>query len=335
MDVDKSRNAAILLLGIGEKNAAEILKSMHPKEVRAIIDAINSIESISEDDVINALKNFFTDTDNSSGIDISAKENIRNSILNSMGNKGLGSILHGMNPEEDKWLELVRMQPIPSIIEMIQDEHPQIVTAIVIVVFNNISSETGTKLIKALPKKIQSQVFRRMTEMGSISKFAIDALAIYFYQELESSEKNNVFSIDGLETVANIMSYLDSATEHEIMQELMSGDKDLSEKIQDKVFPFQRLADLDKRSLQTLLSEVKNDDLVMALKGVDERVKEIFLKSMSTKAAEILRDDMESKGPVKIAHVLDSQKNIIRIAKKLDEEEKIILSSKNNPDIVY
>ena len=330
--MDKMRNAAIILLSVGEKNAAEILKTMNPTEVRAVIEAINTVDNVSEEDVIRALNDFFTESNNGSGIDASSKELIKNSLLNAMGNS---SLIQGLGGDKDEWLELVRTQPVASIVELIQDEHPQVITAIVIVVFNNISSEAGTKLIKSLPKKLQTQVFKRMTSMGSMSRFAIDALSIFFSEELRNSEKNNIISVDGLETVANIISYLDSETEREIMSELTVDNKDLGEKIQDKVFPFQRLADLDKKSLQILLSEAKNEDLVVALKGVDEHVKDIFMHHMSAKSAEILRDDMESKGPVKLAHVLDAQKNIIRLAKKLDEEEKIVLTTKNNPDIVF
>jgi flagellar motor switch protein FliG len=333
--MDKIRNAAIILLGVGEKGASEILKNMSPREVRSIIEAINSIDSVTEDDVQAAFNDFFRESSGTSGIDAASREQIKNSLLSAVSNKGIGSIIHGINSDKDKWLELLRVQPVTSIVDMVIDEHPQVITALVIVVFNYLSSDSGTKMIKAMPKPLQNQVFRRMTGIGAMSKFAMDALSQFFEHELENSELNNTISIDGLETVANIISYLDSETEHEIMNELTSDNKVLGEKIQDKIFPFQRLAELDKKSLQYLLKEIKNEDLVVALKGVDDHVKEVFMTNMSTKSAEILRDEMDTKGPVKIAQVLDAQKRIIRTAKKLDEEEKIILSTKNNPDIVF
>lgn len=331
---NKIRNAAILLLGLGEKSAGDILKIMSPKEVRSIIDAINSIDRINEEDVLKAMNEFFTEANSSAGIDLSQKEKIKNSLLSAMG-ASAGAFLEAVNLDKDRWLELIKDEPPDSVVSLIQEEHPQIITAIVIIVFNNISSECGTRLIKAMPKELQNTVFKRMISFDYISKFAIDACSYFFHQELESTEKYNVIPVNGLETVANIISYLDSETEKRIMTELTTDDKDLSEKIQDRMFPFQRLAELDKKSLQILLSEIKNEDLVLALKGVDDQVREIFLQNMSTKSAEILRDDMESQGPVKISHVLDAQKNIIRVAKKLDQEEKIILTSKNNPDIIY
>jgi len=255
--MDKVRNAEIILLSVGEKNAAEILKNMSPLEVRSIIEAINNIEHVSEEDVIRALNEFFTESNNSSGIDIASKEHIKNSLLSAMGNNGINSLIQGISTDNNRWLELVRMQPVTSIVDLVQDEHPQIITAIVIVVFNNIGSETGTKLIKSFPKNLQSQIFRRMTTMGSISRFAIDVLALFFSAELQESNKNNTISVDGLETMANIISYLDSETERQIMSDLTNDNKALGEQIQDKIFPFQRLAEIDKKSLQVLLSEVR------------------------------------------------------------------------------
>lgn len=281
------------------------------------------------------MNSFFQESSNSLGIDTTSKEQIKHSILAAVGNKGIGAIIQGIDSEKDQWLELLRVQPTSLIVDLVQDEHPQVITALTIIVFNYISSDYGTRLIKALPKPLQNQIFKRMTNMSSMSRFAIDALSVVFERELQDSQKNSQITLDGLETVANIISYLDSETEHEIMNELTSDNKDLSEKIQDKMFPFSRLSEIDKKSMQILLKEVKNEDLIIALKGVEDNVKNYFMENMSTKSAEILKDEMEAKGPVKIAAVLDAQKRIIRIAKKLDEEEKIILSSKNNPGVVF
>jgi flagellar motor switch protein FliG len=333
--MDRVKKAAIILLGIGDKHASEILKNMSPKEVRSILEAINTLENIEEGDVNDALNEFFEESDNKFGIDIVSKEQVKNSILSAVGNKGIGSFMNVIDAEKDKWLELIREQPMKSVVDLMQEEHPQIMTALVIIIFNYLSSDQGTELIKLLPKPLQNQIFKRMSCIGSMSKFGIDALAIFFDKELLNSGQNNLITVDGLETVANIISYLDSQTEHEIMGEIVSENKALGEQLQDRIFPFQRLAELDKKSMQILLSETRNEDLVIALKGVDESVRQIFLQNMSNKSAEILKDEMESKGPVKVVAVMDAQKRIIRLAKKLDEEEKIILSSKNNPDIVF
>jgi flagellar motor switch protein FliG len=217
--MDKIRNAAIILLGVGEKSAADIMKTMNPREVRAIIEAINNLDNITEEDVISVMNEFFTESNNSSGLDFNVKEQIKNSLMVALGGKGGAPFMHGVNSDKDHWLDLVKEQPMDSIVDMIQDEHPQVITAIVIVVFNNISSDNGTRLIKAMPKQMQNEVFKRIICIDYVSQFALDTLGKFFQIELET-EKNNIIVVDGLDTVANIISYLDSDTEKQIMTEL-------------------------------------------------------------------------------------------------------------------
>jgi flagellar motor switch protein FliG len=329
--MDKFKNAAIILLGLGEKCAATILKGMTPPEVQSVIEAINKIDDVTEIDVVKALNEFFKDSNGADGIDLIAKENIKNSIISAVENGRIGG-LNENNNERSKWIEYFKWQPLETIMAIIQEEHPQIIAVIATVILNN---EKASKMLKSLPKPLQTEVIHRMTHLGPISNFAMEALSIFFESQLITSEKYNDISVDGVECVANIISFMDSETEKEIMDELSSKNKTLTEKIQEKILPFERLADLDSKSLQILLKEVSNEDLALALKGADEAVKNAFFKNMSQKSAEILKDDMEAKGPVKIMNVVEAQKRIIVAAKKLHEEEKIILSIKSSSDVVY
>jgi flagellar motor switch protein FliG len=326
--MDKIKAAAIIILGMGEKCAQEILKNMNPKEIQRIMEAINKIDNVSEEDVIRALNIFFKDT-NSSGIDYSSKTTMQNTLSNVMGMTTLGS------EEMVKWVDLIRSEPADNIYELIQEEHPQVIAA-VMVVLNKISTDKASTIIKRLQKGAQNQIIKRMSNMRPVSSFAIETLSTFFEKELENkSGKYDMIAVDGIEAAANMMSYLDADTEREIISELTDSDKALAERIQDKMLPFDKLAHLDKKSLQVLLKEVSPDDLVLALKGVDDYIKNIFVKSMSTKSAEILNDEMEAKGPVKLASVLEAQKRIIILARTMAEEEKIMLSTKHNPDIIY
>ena len=328
--MDKIKNAAIIILGMGDKCAAEILKTMTPKEVQRIMEAINAIDNVSEEDVIKALNFFFKDSSSNAALDFSSRDNIRNSMASTLGMRGMEG-----DGQMAKWVELLKKEPAANIVEFIQDEHPQIITA-VIVVLAKISSDKASTVTKRLPKQVQSDVIKRMTKIGPISTFAIDALSTFFERQFEKTdERYNVISVDGIEAAANIMSYLDSDLEREIISDISSTDPQLAELMHEKILPFEKLAYLDKKSLQLLMKEVSNDDLLMALKGVDEYIKNIFMKSMSSKSADILKDEMESKGPVKLAGVLEAQKRIINMAKKMAEEEKIILSTKHDPGVIY
>lgn len=341
--MDKIRNAAILILGMGEKCAADILKTMQPSEVKKIMEAIDTIEHVSEEDVLKALNDFFKESKGGSAINTTSKEYLKNSLASALGmnyvkNSSLSSAL-GMNANKDgsppKWLELVQNEQINNIVDMIQNEHPQIITALMIIL-TNINNENASNLAKFLPKELKNNIIKKMTVIGPISTFAFETLASFFEKELsKSAERYNVVPVDGIEAAANIISNLDIETEREIINDLSNTDKPTVEKIQEKILPFERLAQLDNKSQQTLLGAIQNDDLVLALKGVDEHVRSIFMKNMSTRSAEILKDELESKGPVKLKHVIEAQKRIVAVAKKLAQEEKIIVSTKNDPDIVY
>lgn len=330
--MDRVKCAAIIMLGMGEKCAAEILKTMSPREVQLVIEAINQIDNVTDFDVIKALNEFFKETNNTTGLDIASREALKNSLASVAEHGRIGVLGDDFDNEKSKWIELFKWQSPEFIVPLIQDEHPQVIAIICALILD---SEKASRIIKMLPKNTQSEVISRMAKMGSISAYAMDVMSDFFRNQLDSSEKHNAISVDGVEAVANIISYLDTESERQIMNDLSQTNAVLTEKIQERIFTFDRLAQLDARSLQTLLAEVKSEDLVIALKGVDDYIKQAFLKNMSSKSAEILKDEMESKGPVKIATVVEAQKRIISIAKKLGEEEKIILSTKNDPDVVF
>lgn len=327
--MDKIRKAAIILLGMGEEYAEAILKNMNTAEVHKIMEAVNTVDNVSEEDVVNAINEFFNASDNTV-IDIVSKEHIKNSLVSALGIKGMENV----DIEKSKWLELLKYEPLGSILELIQDEHPQVLTALV-VILTQLGSERASDITKGQSKERQNQIIKRMSSIGPISTYALEALANFFENELQRSDRYGVVTVDGVDAAANLISYLDTETEREIITELTNTDKKLAERIQDKLLPFEKLAHLDNRSLQTLLAEVNNDDLVLALKGAPEHIKYTFMKNMSQKAAEILKDDLESKGPVKLTNVVEAQKRIIMLAKKLSKEEKIILSTKSDPDVVF
>lgn len=327
--MDKIRKAAIILLGMGEEYAEHILKNMSKSEVHKIMEAINTIDNVTEDDVIHAMNDFFNASDNT-GIDIVSKDKIKNTIVSTLGIKGMEKV----DIEKSKWIELLKYEPLTSILELIQDEHPQVLTALV-VILTQLGSTRSSEIMKGQSKEMQNQIIKRMSTIGPISTFALESLSTFFENELSRADRYGVVTVDGIDAAANLISYLDSDTEREIIADLTNSNKQLAEQIQDKLLPFEKLAYLDTRSLQLLLKEVNNDDLVLALKGANEHIKNTFMKNMSSKAAEILKDDLESKGPVKLSNVLEAQKRIVLLAKKLSKEEKIILSTKSDPDVIF
>lgn len=327
--MDKLKGAAIILLGMGEDCAKEILKNMSSSEVHKIMETVNSIDNVTEEDVIRAL-NFFFNESNNTGIDIVSKEHIKNTIASSLGIKGIEKV----DIEKSQWIESLKFEPLNAILDLLQDEHPQIITAL-IVILTQLGSERASEIMKAQSKEMQNQIVKRMTHIAPISTYGIEAVAIFFENEIQNQDRYGVVTVDGIDAAANLISYMDSEEEREIIANIANDDKKLAEQIQDKLLPFEKIAQLDSKSLQVLLSEVNSEDLVLALKGASDFIKNAFMKNMSTKSADILKDDLASKGPVKLVSVIEAQKRIILLAKKLNKEEKIILIDKNDSDVVF
>jgi flagellar motor switch protein FliG len=320
------KNAAIILLGMGENYAAEILKILSHKEVESIVEAMNTIDDVSEHEVIKALNDFFKETQITSGLNASSENYIRNTLVSAMGTEKAELMIESdkkPKPNALKGLELIQWQPLHQVVAAIQDEHPQVIT----VTLMCLPSEQSAKILKSLPKELSQDVIKRMTHSNPVSQYALNTLSQYFEEQFTKTEKFKLLTADGIDLAANIIAQLDIESENEIMASLQKDHQDITEKLQDKLFPFDRLTQMDGRSLQTLLSELSNDDLILALKGADDDIKTIFFKNMSGKSAELLREDIESKGPVKLSDVLSAQKRIVAVAKKLSKEEKIFLST--------
>lgn len=323
------KNAAIILLGMGENYAAEILKILDHKEVESIIEVMNNIDDVTEHEVIKALNDFFRESQITSGLNASSENYIRNTLVSAMGSEKANLLIEqDKKPKTTtmKGLELLQLQPIHQIVAAIQDEHPQVLT----VTLMCLQSDLSAKILKCLPKSLRQDVIMRMTHSNPVSQYAMNHLSNYFEEQFAKTEKFKLLTSDGFNLAASIIAQMDVESETEILASLEKDNQDITEKLQDKLFPFEKLAQLDNRSLQTLIAELSNEDLVLALKGADEELKAVLFKSMSKKSAELLQEDLESKGPVKLGDVLAAQKRIVATAKKLSKEEKIFIASSND-----
>lgn len=327
--MDKIKYAAIILVTLGEQIASELFKHMSPKETKAILAAINDMDAISEADINDALNIFIQEAHNKD-VGIISRENLKSSILLDITNNW-----DNLLKDDNKWIEKISSVPVAEIASIIAEEHPQVITAIIVCCFYTINSDYGTKLLTHLPNHLQINVIKRITNFEAMSNVGIEALTTFFKTELEELVNNTSITLDGIDTLATVISTLDAASEHNVVNLMASKNKPLADKIQDRIFPFHKLAELDKKSLQILLAEVNNEDLILALKGSDENVRTAFFNNMPSKTVDMIKEDLESKGPVKVANSKDAQKRIIKKAKMLEEQEKIILASKNNSNIVY
>lgn len=320
--MDNLRNAAIILLGMGENCATEILKNLSHKEVESIIETMNNMDEISEEEVIKALNEFFNETNTTTGINVTSNEYIRKTLLSAVGQDKAGTIFdETYMAEELKGCELLKWQPIYSIVDALIDEHPQIIT----VALMCLESEKSAQILQLLPQELSHNVINRITNLSPVSSYAMKTLSDYLEEQFTQPEKFKLITSDGVSIAANIIANMDGKSETDVMTYLSSENKVISEKIQDRLFPIERLAKFDSRSMQTLIAEIGNDELILALNGADESIKKIFFKNMSAKSVDLLNDDIDSAGPPKTVESIEAQKRIVALAKKLISEDKIYL----------
>ena len=326
------KNAAIIIIGMGENCAAEILKNMSHKEVEAIIETMNNMGDVSEYEVINALNSFFNEANNTTGINISSSEYIRKTFLTAVGSDKAETIFdESYLSEELVGVELLKWQPLHVIIDALEEEHPQIIT----VALMCLDGEKSAEILKWLPSELSKNIINRMTSLSPVSSFAMRVLSEYLQEQFTKTEKFKLITNDGVDMAANIIAYMDGQNEKEILEFLTDKNQDAFQKIQEKLFPFERLVQLDSKSFQALIAEVENDDLILALKGADDALKEAIFKKMSSKTVSLIQEDMDSTGPKKMNELIDAQKRIIDIAKKLAEEQKIILPDLKGNNTIF
>lgn len=317
------KNAAIILLGMGETCAAEILKKLNYKDVEAIIDIMNNMEEVSEEDIIKAVNEFFKETKMLSGLNLSSQNYIRATLVSAIGDDKAGSMMEDSLISQMNGIELLKWQPLHLIVEALKNEHPQIIT----VAIACLDSDKAAEVIARLPQETKNEVIKRMTRLSPLSQMAMETLSDYLEQQFTQLSRFKILVPDTLKGAADIISRLDIQTESDIINFLSIENKELSDKLQDKLFPFEKLGEFDKKSLQTLLKETSTEQLVLALKGADEDLKSHLFASMSSKAVKLIEEDLESLGPVKIEGIIGAQKSIIELAKKLALEDKLSIPS--------
>jgi flagellar motor switch protein FliG len=323
--------AAILLMSLGESAASEVLKHMAPKEVQSIGSAMAQQVNISRSQVDSVLDDFYTTVQEETGLALGTDEYVRNVLMNALGEEKAGSvierILQGTNT---KGLETLKWMDPRSVAEIIRLEHPQIIA----IVLSYLESDQAAEILALFPERVRVDVVMRIASLDGIQPAALNELNEIM--EKQFSGKNNVKSstVGGLKSAANILNFIDSSIEGEIMDSIKEVDTDLGQNIQDLMFVFDNLNDVDDRDIQTILREISSESLVLALKGADENLKEKIFKNMSKRASEMLRDDLEAKGPVRLSEVEGAQKEILSVARRLADAGDINLGGSGGEEYV-
>lgn len=317
--------AAILLLSLGEKEAADVLKHLSARDVQRVGAAMAQVANVSRAEVMSVIGEFTTAVEMQSSLGIGSEEFIRKTLVNALGeDKAAGLIDRILLGHSSKGLEQLKWMDSRAIAEMVRFEHPQIVA----IILAYLEADQSAEVISQLPENVRAEVLMRIATLDGIQPAALRELDQIMERQFAGNSQARSSALGGPKCAADIVNMLEPRIESAVMEEINKVDEVLGAKIQDLIFVFDNLVDVDDRGMQELLRQVPSDKLLLALKAADDRLKEKIFKNMSQRAAEMLKDDLASRGPVKLSEVEAAQKEILGVARKLSEEGTISLGGK-------
>ncbi|MGB1962052.1 MAG: flagellar motor switch protein FliG [Candidatus Puniceispirillaceae bacterium] len=326
-----TQKSAILMMLIGEEEAAEILKNLSPREVQHLGSAMYSVQGLGQDLVNQVLDEFLAIIKEQTSLGLGAGNYIRNVLTKALGDDKAQSVLTRITPtSQERPIEILDWMDARSIAELVVDEHPQIIA----LVMSYLDAGLASDVLLSLPDELQPDVVYRVATLETVQPEALRELEDVMQRKFKSNATLRASQVGGVKAAAQIMNFTKQDTEALIMEVIGEEDRNLMQAIQESMFVFDNLLDSDDKSLQTLLRNVETEDLVLALKGADEPLRDKLFSCMSSRAAANLADEMEALGPVRLTEVQDAQKRIINIARTMSDEGTIVLAGRGGDDFV-
>ena len=323
--VTGAQRAAILLLTLGEQEAAEVLKHLSARDVQTIGTAMAALTGVSREQVQQVLDKLDDDMGRQTALGVGTEEYIRKILVNALGETKAGGLIDRiLLGRSSKGLESLKWMESRAIAEMINQEHPQIVA----LVLAHLEPDQAAEVIGYLPPRVRSDALMRIATLDGVQPHALNELDEVMERQFSGGAKKlKSASVGGLKAVADILNAMEGSRETELISAIRSQDAALGEKIEDLMFVFDDLVDLDDRGMQTLLREVPSATLIVALKGTEPEIREKIFANMSKRAADMMRDDLEVKGPVRLSEVDAAQKEVLGIARKLSDAGQLSLAA--------
>lgn len=319
-----SERAAILLLSLGEAQAAAVLQHMDPKEVQKLGTAMASMAGVSQPKAEAVINDFAAAMREHTSLGVSSEDYIRNTLVTALGEDKAGRVIDRiLIGKNSKGLESLKWMDARGIADLIRGEHPQIIA----IVLAYLDADQAASVLPLLPERDRPDIMMRIASLDGIQARALVELDEIIERQFVGSDGSKASSVGGIKSAANIMNNLESTSEQAIMEAIRERNAKMGTSIEELMFVFDNLGDLDDRSLQRLLRDVSNDQLVVALRGASPDLQEKFFNNMSSRAAEMVKEDMEARGPVRLADVDGAQKEILAIARQLGEAGDISLGA--------
>ncbi len=331
IELTGTQKSAILMMLLGEDEAAEVLKNLSPREVQHLGTAMYSVQTVDQETVNSVLDEFLEIIKKQTSIGMGAGNYIRNVLNKALGDDKAQSVLSRITPaSSERPIEILDWMDARSIAELVQDEHPQIVALIISYLDYGLASD----VLGLLDINLQSEVITRIATLEMVDPEALKELEKVMQRKFKANTSLRSSQVGGVKAAAKIMNFTKEAMEKRILTDVKKVDKDLMQAIQDNMFTFENLGMSDDRSLQTLLRSTEAEDLILSLKGADEVLREKLFGCMSTRAAANIQDEMEALGPIRLTEVQNAQKRIIAVARKMSDEGTIVLAGRGGDEMV-
>ena len=323
--------AALLMLGLGEKHAAEILRHMGPKEVQEIGLAMAGLTQVTNSQMELVMQKFVDAIGEQTSLGMGSDEYIRNMLTSALGSdKASGIIDRILLGRNSKGLEQLKWMDPRSVAELIRLEHPQIIA----IVLSFLDPDQAAGVLSEFPDRVRTDVIMRVATLDGIQPAALQELDEILEKQFTGANNVKSSALGGVKKAADILNFVDGAIESKVIEQINESDEELSQQIQDNMFVFENLNEVDDRGMQTLLREVSSDQLLLALRGAPEDLREKIFKNMSSRAAEMLKDDLEAAPPVKLSEVEAAQKEILTVARRLADAGEINLGGSGGEEFI-
>ena len=330
-EISGPERAAIFMMSLGEQAAAEVLRHMGPREVQELGSAMANLSHVSNDKVHAVLGHFAEIMQDQSALSVDSVDYVRKVLKTALGDEKanglLNRILEGKN---NKGLDSLKWMDPRVVADVIQHEHPQIIA----IVLSTLESDHAAEILMHVPEEHRSEVLMRIATLDDVSPTALDELNGVLEQQLSASTNVQSTGVGGDTTAASSPNRMDADVAAAITEAMTAKDAELAQEIAVKMFVFENLLAVDDRGIQSILREVQSDTLIVALKGADDTMKEKIFSNMSSRAAEMMQEDLDAKGPVRLKDVEAAQKEILEVATRMAEAGDISLGGKGDDEYV-
>jgi len=331
-DIDKldgTEKAAILLLSLSEEDAAQILKHLEPKQVQQVGTSMAGMQDFTQEKITAVHKVFINEIQNFSTIGFQSEDFVRKALTAALGEDKAGNLIDQIVMGGGaKGLDSLKWMDSKQVANIIRNEHPQIQT----IVLSYLEPDQSAEILSQFADKVRLDLTMRIANLEEVQPAALQELNEIMEKQFAGQAGAQSAKMGGLKAAADIMNFLDTNIEGELMDSIREHDEEMSQQIQDLMFVFENLADVDDQGMQAILRDVQQDALMKAIKGADDALKEKIMSNMSKRAAEMMADDLEAMGPVRITEVEAAQKEILAVARKLSDAGEIMLGGGGGGD---